>query len=83
MNVQGYRGTLRIVNVTCVDLDSFALILHCFNQSSIKCRCNCNFFDATAGSESDTRTAVSFANVAVLAFFDVGSKCCKYRVDRG
>jgi hypothetical protein len=54
------------VNVTWVDLDSLAFILHFLNQSWIASRSVCSSCEAMAGSLSVATTAVSSAEVAVV-----------------
>jgi hypothetical protein len=62
----GGHVSLRVVNVTWVDFDSLAFILHFLNQFSIARRSVCSFFEAMAGSLSVATTAASSAKVAVI-----------------
>jgi hypothetical protein len=58
--------SLRVVNVTWIDLDSLALILHFLNQFWTASRSVCSFSEAMAGSLFMATTAVSSATVAVV-----------------
>jgi hypothetical protein len=68
----GGHVSLRVVNVTWIDLDPLALILHFLNQSWIASRSVCSFCEAIAGSLSVATTAVLPASVAVLDSAEVG-----------
>jgi hypothetical protein len=65
---------LRVVNVTWIDLDSLAFILHYLNQFWIASRSVCSFCEAMAGSVSMATTAVSSAKVAMVDSGEV-SRC--------
>jgi hypothetical protein len=62
----GGHVSLHVVNVTYIDLDSLAFILHFLNQSWIASRSVCSFCEAMAGSLSTATTAESSAKVAVV-----------------
>jgi hypothetical protein len=68
----GGHVSLRVANVTWIDLDSLAFILHFLNQSWIASRSVCRFNEAIAGSMSTALTAVSSAKVAVVDSGEVG-----------
>jgi hypothetical protein len=68
----GGHVSLHVVNVTWIDLDSFAFILHFLNQFWIASRSICSFCEAMTGSLSMVTTAVSSAKVAVLDSGEVG-----------
>jgi hypothetical protein len=57
---------LRMVNVTCPDMDPLAFILDFLNQFSIAVLLACSFCEANAGSLSVASTTVSSAKVSVL-----------------
>jgi hypothetical protein len=63
---------LRVVNVTWIDLDSLAFILHFLNQFWIASRSACSFCEAMAGSLSMATTSVSSAKVAVVDSGEAG-----------
>jgi hypothetical protein len=52
------------VNVTWIDLDPLAFILHILNQFWIASRLVCSFYEAMAGSLSVANTVVSSAKIA-------------------
>jgi hypothetical protein len=79
----GGHISLRVVNVTWIDLDSLAFILHFLNQSWIASRSVCSFCDAMAGSLSMATTAVSSANVAVVDSGEVGRSVVYSRYNNG
>jgi hypothetical protein len=60
------------VNVTWIELDPLASILHFLNHFWIASRLVCSFCDAIAGSLSVASTAVSPAEVAVIDSGEVG-----------
>jgi hypothetical protein len=68
----GGHVSLRVVNVTWIDLDSSAFILHSLNQSWIANRSVCSFCEAMAGSLSMATTAVSSAKIVVIHSGEVG-----------
>jgi hypothetical protein len=73
----GEHVPLRVVNVTWTDLRTLACIRHFWSQSWIARRLVWSFWEATAGSLSVARTAVSSANVAVVVVGELGrSKNC-------
>jgi hypothetical protein len=51
--------SLSVVNVTWIDLDAIAFILHFLNYSSIASRMVCSLCEEMTGSLSVTTTAVS------------------------
>jgi len=55
----------RVVNVTCVGLVGFTLILHCSSQVWSRLRRCWSFSVSHTGSGSDDRVAVSSANFAM------------------
>jgi hypothetical protein len=59
--------SLCLVNVTWIDLDSFALILHFLNQFSVASRSVCSFCEAMAESLSMVTTAVSSLSMVITA----------------
>jgi hypothetical protein len=63
---------LRVVNVTWTDLRALACIRHFWSQSWIARRWVRSFWEATAGSLSVARTAVSSANVAMVVVGEAG-----------
>jgi hypothetical protein len=64
--------SLRVVNVTWIDLDSLAFILHFLNLSWIASRSIYSFCEAMPGSLSTVTTAVPSAKVAVVDSGEVG-----------
>jgi hypothetical protein len=62
----GRHVSLRAVNVTWIDLDSLASILHFLSQPWIASRSVCSFYEAMAGSLSMATTAVSSVKFAVV-----------------
>jgi hypothetical protein len=62
----------RVVNVTRIDLDPLAFILHFLNQFWIASRLVCNLCDAMAGSLYVASTAVSSVKFAVIDSGEVG-----------
>jgi hypothetical protein len=64
--------SLRVVNVTWIDLDSSAFSLHFSNQLRIVVRLVCSFCEAMAGSLSVASTAVSLAKASVVDSGAVG-----------
>jgi hypothetical protein len=80
----GPRGhvSLSEVNVTWIDLDPLAFILHLFNQFWIASRLGCSLCEAMAGSLSVT-TAVSSAKVAVVDSGEVGRSAVYRRYNNG
>jgi uncharacterized membrane protein len=57
---------LHVVNITWIDLDSLAFVLHFLNRVWIASRSVCSFCGAIAGSLFIVTTAVSLAKVAVV-----------------
>jgi hypothetical protein len=66
-----------VLNVTWINLDSLAFILHFLNQIWIASRLVCSFCEAMAGSLSMTTTAVLSAKVGVVDSGEVG-RCAVY-----
>jgi hypothetical protein len=58
--------SLREVNVTWIDLDPLAFILHFLNQFWIASRSVCSLCEAMAGSLPVATTAVSSVKAAVV-----------------
>jgi hypothetical protein len=68
----GEHVSLRVVNVTWIDLGPSAFILYFSNQFFIASRFVCSFCEAMAGSLSMVTTTVSSAKVAVVDSGEVG-----------
>jgi hypothetical protein len=62
----GEQVSLRVENVTWIDLDSLAFIFHFLNQSLIAIKLVCSFCEAMAGSLSVASTAVSSEKFAMV-----------------
>jgi hypothetical protein len=62
----GGHISLRVVNVTWIDLDPLTFILHFLNQLRIASRLVCSLCDAMAESLPVASTAVSSEKVAVV-----------------
>jgi hypothetical protein len=77
------HGPLRVVNITWIDLDSFAFILHLLNQSWIAIRSVCSFCEVKAGSLFTATTAVSSAKVAVVDSGEAGRPAVYSRYNNG
>jgi hypothetical protein len=60
------------MNVTWIDLDPLAFILHFLNQFWTASRSVCSFCEAMAGSLSTATIALSLAKVAVVDYGEVG-----------
>jgi hypothetical protein len=75
--------TLHVVNVTWTDLRALACICHFWSQSWIARRWVWSFWEATAGSLSVARTAVSSANVAMVVVGEVGRSAVCRRYSSG
>jgi hypothetical protein len=67
----GGHVSLSVVNVTWIDLDSLAFILHFLNQFWIASRSVCSFCEAMAGSLSLATSALSSAKVAAVDYGEV------------
>jgi hypothetical protein len=70
------------VNVTCIDLDPLAFILHFLHQPWIATRFVCNS-EAMAGSRSVSSNAVSSAKVAVIDSSEAGRSAVYSRYNNG
>jgi hypothetical protein len=71
------------VNVTWIDLDPLAFILHFLNQVWIANKLVCSLCEATAGSLSVASTAVSLAKVAVVDSGELGRSTMYSRYNNG
>jgi hypothetical protein len=74
---------LRRINVPCVDLFLFVLILHFFAQSSILLTVAWNLIEAIDGSSCVAKIAVSSAKTAVVVLSDVGRSLVYIRYRMG
>jgi hypothetical protein len=68
----GGHVSLHIVNMTWIDFDLLAFILHFLNQSWIASRLVCSLCESKAGSLSMASTAVWTAKVAVVESGQIG-----------
>jgi hypothetical protein len=68
----GWHVSLRVVNMTWIDLNPLAFILHFLNQFWIASRLVCSFCEAMARSLSVATTAASSAEAAVVNSGEVG-----------
>jgi hypothetical protein len=75
--------SLRVVNVTWIDLDSLVFILHYLNKFWIASRLVCSFCEAMAGSLSMATTAVPSAKIAVVDSGEVGRSAVYSRYNNG
>jgi hypothetical protein len=75
--------SLRVVNVTWIDLDPLAFILHFLNQFRIASRLVCSLCEAVAGSLSVATIEVSLARVTVVDSGEVGRSAVYSRYNNG
>jgi hypothetical protein len=75
--------SLHIVNMTWIDLDPLAFILHFLNQFWIASRLVCSLCEVMAGSMSVATTVVSSAEVAVVDSGEVGRSAVCSRYNNG
>jgi hypothetical protein len=76
--------SLRVVNVTWINLDSLAFILHFLNQFWTASRLVCSFCEAMVGPlPATTATAVSSAKVAVVDSGELGRSTVYSRYNNG
>jgi hypothetical protein len=75
--------SLRVVNVTGINLDPLAFILHFFNHVRIASRLVRSFCERMAGSLSMASTAVLTAYVAVVDFGEDGRSAVYSKYNNG
>jgi hypothetical protein len=79
----GGHASLCVVNVSWIDLDPLAFILHFLNQFWIASRLVCSLYDAMAGSLLVAGAAVSSAKIAVVDSGEVGRSAVYSRYNNG
>jgi hypothetical protein len=79
----GGHVSVCVVNVTWINLDSLAFILHFLNQFWFASRSGCSLCEAMVGSLSVATTAVSSAKFAVVDCGEVGRPAVYSRYNNG
>jgi hypothetical protein len=75
--------SLHVVNVTWINLNPLAFILHPLNQFWIASRLVCSLYEAMARSLSMATTAVSLAKFALIDSGEVGRSAVYSRYNNG